>query len=151
MKHFKLVIMMIMILFSLLSCNSDDYEIMNNFAMANNINVTNLQEKAFCFKDLYLTNSEEKSLNITISKDKCYNNQDIAMKKINFNTKNRNSSIKTKISFPLYSNDKQFIYIVIQTYDANSINFIKTEILYKLSKIEEKWTIVDSYKIVTQS
>ncbi|MDO5616702.1 MAG: hypothetical protein Q4G16_10960 [Cruoricaptor ignavus] len=122
---------------------------MNNFAVSNNITVTNLQKEAFCFNNLFLTDLEKKSLDITIIKNNYHENLNI--RKINFNKNDINNSIKSKISFPLFSNDKRFVYIVIQTYEANSINFYHTEVLYKISEIEGKWIIVDSYKTITQN
>lgn len=149
MKSIKIIFSIIIILFSLTSCKTDEYEIMNNFAVSNNITVTNLQKEAFCFNNLFLTDLEKKSLDITIIKNNYHENLNI--RKINFNKNDINNSIKSKISFPLFSNDKRFVYIVIQTYEANSINFYHTEVLYKISEIEGKWIIVDSYKTITQN
>jgi len=142
------------ILISLLlgSCQKqdNDYDIINNFMITNNIEVKNLQANAFCFKDLYLTNGEAKILNIDLKNDKCYQNNKIDLKKINFHRVEKNQ-MDSKISFPLFSKDGKFAYIVIQNYEANSKNFYKKEVIYKIAKDKGKWKIIDTYEFITQS
>ncbi|KFF73792.1 hypothetical protein HX13_17390 [Chryseobacterium sp. P1-3] len=42
---------------------------LNDFIASNKIEITNLQNDSFCFKDLYLSKSEEKALNINLQND----------------------------------------------------------------------------------
>lgn len=144
-KYYLCILMSIL----LSSCKNNDYDIINDFASLNKIEVTNLQNEPFCFKDLYLTNLEAKKLNIDIKKDKCDDNKKLDLTKIRFNHES-NSSEKSRISFALFSNDGKFVYIVIQTYEINDKNFRKKDIVYKIIN-GNKWKIVDTYESVTQS
>lgn len=137
----------------LLGCcqrQDNDYDIINDFIITNNIEVKNLQANTFCFKELYLTNGEAKVLNIDLKNDKCYHNNKIDLQKIKFKY-TVNSQEKSKISFPLFSKDGKYVYLVVQTYEINSKNFRKKDVIYKIAKDKGKWKIIDTYEFITQS
>ena len=151
MKHLHFI-SCILFLLILNSCKRNDYEVLNDFIKMNKIQIFNLQKEPICFKELYLTSEEVKSLNIKIENDKCLQQNQIDIKEITFNNViDRSISIKTRLSFPIFSNDKKYMYIIVQTYEENNINFLKTEIVYKLLKVNKKWKIIDTFKNVTQS
>ena len=129
--------------------NSKEYEILNDFIHSNNIEIACLQDEPFCFKNLYLNQLEKKALNINVQNDfLCNHKIEIdRLKGIKFQEK----SLKSQISYPIYSNDKKYIYIIVSYYNVNKINFYKSTTLYKLKKINNHWKVIDEYKTITQS
>ena len=139
-------------LFSLfLSCNKEDidYEIINDFIKTNKIEISNLQSEPFCFKDLYLTKLEENALKLKTIEDVLCSKK-FELQKIQRKIKGKHDT-ECKISYPVYSNDKLHIYIVVSNYYSNEVNFHEEVILYKLIKTSGHWKIADSYKTITQT
>ncbi|GEN76257.1 hypothetical protein [Chryseobacterium hagamense] len=129
--------------------NSREYEILNDFIETNKIEITCLQDEPFCFKNLYLSELEEKALDINLKND-VFCNEKIDLSKL-YVIKINKKMCKSKISFPIYSNDKKYVYIILSHYYNNKVNFYESTILYKLEKIKSHWKIIDEYKSVTQS
>lgn len=139
------------ILLILNSCkeNKEEYKILNDFIQSNRVEITNLQDDPFCFKDLYLNKLEEKKLDINLKND-IFCNQKIEINRLK-GIKFQNGLLKSQISFPLYSNDREYIYIAISHYSNNKVNFFESTILYKLKNINHHWIVIDEYKTITQS
>ncbi|UKB84339.1 hypothetical protein LF887_01405 [Chryseobacterium sp. MEBOG06] len=151
MKLVTKTILTICLLLIVSSCkkNSKEYEILNDFIQTNKIEITCLQDEPFCFKDLHLTDLEKKTLNINLKND-VFCNGKIDLDKLH-GIKIKKEMYKSQISFPIYSNDGKYIYVVVSRYYTNKINFYESTILYKLEKINNHWKIIDEYKNVTQS
>lgn len=146
----KISCIICLFLLTLSSCkNNKEYEILNDFIQNNKIEITYLQDEPFCFKDLYLNALEEKTLNIKLKNDiLCNKKIDLdRLKGIKF----KKGAPKSQISYPIYSNDGKYIYIIVSYYNTNKINFFESTILYKLKKINNHWKIIDEYKTITQS
>lgn len=147
----KIYPILCLFLLMLISCkkNNKEYEILNDFIKSNNIKITHLQNNPFCYKDLHLTSSEEKALNINLKND-IFCNTPLEIDRINDIGFQKNK-FKSQISFPIFSNDMKYVYIIVSQYDSNEINFFRSTVLYKLEKINNHWKIIDKFGTITQT
>lgn len=149
MKSYYCILYIISLILTTVSCkeNAKEYEILNDFIQYNKIDLGQIQENVYCFKDLHLSTEEEKVLGISLKND---NHCGTKIEKDRLAHMNHKNEMMSQMSFPLQSTDGS-VFIIVSFYDVNSNNFHRLTTLYKLRRTNEHWKIIGSYEIITES
>lgn len=140
------LILNLVLFFTVLSCSSrnEDYKMLNDFVMGNNIQLENLSDKPFYLENAlsYWGEKEFKKYNFNIPRNEKYN---LDVQLIANKTKKIGSNKETRISMPLISTDGDKALVAVQEKWGSQ----ETLTIYLLSRKDSKWNVVTNIKSVS--